>query len=96
MKYFTKEFPKADNSRSLSKAQQQAIYRKFVRNSEAYKKQLRKLEGRISRQAWNFFCLGFGRWGLTMHAFYPSPQATDWTIHVMEGCRSNSTGKRQE
>jgi hypothetical protein len=64
MKYFTKEFPKADNSRSLSNLQQAAIHRKFLRNCKAYRKQLTKLEGRISQEAWNFIYFGFGRWGL--------------------------------
>jgi len=64
MKYFTKEFPKADNSSSLSKRQQEAIHRKFLRNSKAYQKQLSRLEGRVSKAAWNFFYFGFGRWGL--------------------------------
>jgi len=64
MKYFTKEFPKADNNRSLSKAQQRAVHRRFLKRCQAYEKQLRKLEGRVSSQAWKFFCLGLGRWGL--------------------------------
>ena len=41
-----------------------ALHKGFKRNIKAYQKQLAKLEGRVSRQAWNFFALGFGRWGL--------------------------------
>ncbi len=64
MKYFTKEFSKADNDPSLSKAQREAVHRKFLKSCEAYSRQLEKLRPRLSRQAWNFFCLGFGQWGL--------------------------------
>jgi hypothetical protein len=64
MEYFAKEFAKADNDPSLSKAQDAAIHRKFFRASKAYSKQLQKLRPRLSKQAWNFFYLGFGRWGL--------------------------------
>jgi hypothetical protein len=64
MKYFTKEFPKADNDPSLSKAQQESVHRKFLRNCRAYSKQLEKLRPRLSKQAWNFFYFGFARWGL--------------------------------
>ena len=64
MKYFTKESYRASNSRALTKAQRQVIDRRFLRNCKAYSKQLEKLRGRISRQAWNFFYFGFGRWGL--------------------------------
>lgn len=48
MKYFSKK----------------TLDRGFKRNLGAYQKQLAKLEGRVSRLAWNFFALGFGRWGL--------------------------------
>jgi hypothetical protein len=64
VRYFTKELAKADGSQSLSKAQQAAISRKFLRNLKAYHKQLEKLRPRLSKQAWNFFYFGFGRWGL--------------------------------
>ena len=64
MKYFTKEFIKADDESSLSKARRQAIDRKFDRNCKAYRRQLARLESRISKQAWNFFYFGFARWGL--------------------------------
>lgn len=64
MKYFTKEFPKADNDPSLSKARCEAIHRNFLRACDAYRKQLKKLRPRLSRQAWNFFYFGFARWGL--------------------------------
>jgi hypothetical protein len=64
MKYFTKEFIKADNDSSLTKAQSQKIDKKFNRNCKAYRRQLGRLESRISKQAWNFFYFGFGRWGL--------------------------------
>src|SRR5213595_3673367 len=64
MKYFTKEFIKADDKSALSKARRQAIDRKFDRNCKAYRRQLARLESRISKQAWNFFYSGFARWGL--------------------------------
>jgi hypothetical protein len=64
MKYFTKEFVKADNDSSLTKAQSHTVSSKFERMCRAYRRQLAKLEPRISKQAWNFFYLGFGRWGL--------------------------------
>ena len=38
--------------------------RKFLQNCKAYSKQLEKLRPRVSEQAWNFFYLGFARWGL--------------------------------
>ena len=41
-----------------------ALGEKFEKTVRAYQKQLAKLEGRVSRQAWNFFALGFGGWGL--------------------------------
>jgi hypothetical protein len=43
---------------------QKARDRGLERTIRAYQKQLDKLEGRVSRQAWNFFALGFGGWGL--------------------------------
>src|SRR5882757_6974523 len=43
---------------------QKALDRGFKRPFRAYQKQLAKLEGRVSRQAWNFFAFGFRRWGL--------------------------------
>jgi hypothetical protein len=43
---------------------QKTLKRGFKRNFRAYQKQLAKLEGRVSRQAWNFFAFGFGGWGL--------------------------------
>ena len=43
---------------------QKALDRGFKRNFGAYQKQLAKLEGRVSRQAWNFFAFGFRGWGL--------------------------------
>jgi hypothetical protein len=43
---------------------QKARDRGFERTCRAYHKQLDKLEGRVWRQAWNFFALGFGGWGL--------------------------------
>ena len=64
MRYFAEESPKARKGRSLSKAQQQAINRNFSRRWRAYRKQLERIQGRMSQQAWNFFYLGFGRWGL--------------------------------
>jgi hypothetical protein len=64
MKYFTKEFPKADNNPSLRKSLRDAIDNKFLENCKAYRKQLSKLAGRISQAAWNFFYFGFGGWGL--------------------------------
>ena len=64
MKYFTKEIAKADNDPSLSKSQQAAIDRQFIRNVNAYRHQLEKLRPRLSNQAWRFFYRGFGRWGL--------------------------------
>jgi hypothetical protein len=48
MKYFTRK----------------ALNESFKKTVGAYQKQLAKLEGRISRQAWNFFAFGFGGWGL--------------------------------
>jgi hypothetical protein len=41
-----------------------ALNENFKKTVSAYQKQLAKLEGRISRQAWNFFAFGFGGWGL--------------------------------
>jgi hypothetical protein len=64
MKYFAKEAIRADNDSSLTPSQQKANHRKFNRNCKAYNKQLLKLESRISKQAFNFFYLGFTRWGL--------------------------------
>jgi hypothetical protein len=64
MKYFTQEGPKGEHGASLTRAQEKARNRKFLRNYKAYRKQLARLEGRISRQAWNFFAFGFGGWGL--------------------------------
>ncbi len=43
---------------------QKALDRGFTRTCRAYQRQLAKLEGRVSRQAWNFFALGFRGWGL--------------------------------
>jgi hypothetical protein len=43
---------------------QKALDRGFTRTFRAYQRQLAKLEGRVSRQAWNFFALGFRGWGL--------------------------------
>jgi hypothetical protein len=48
MKYFTRKALSENSKKTVS----------------AYQKQLDKLEGRISRQAWNFFAFGFGGWGL--------------------------------
>jgi hypothetical protein len=48
MKYFTRK----------------ALNENFEKTVSAYQKQLAKLEGRISRQAWNFFAFGFRGWGL--------------------------------
>ena len=64
MKYFTRELLSASDDSSLTKVQRAAISRRFDRTCEAYRRQLSKLKPRISKQAWNFFCLGFGRWGL--------------------------------
>ena len=36
----------------------------FEKTCSAYHKQLAQLEGRVSRQAWNFFAFGFRQWGL--------------------------------
>jgi hypothetical protein len=96
MKYFTKEFPKADNSSSLSKRQQEAIHRKFLRNSKAYQKQLSKLEGRVSQAAWNFFYFGFGRWGLHDAHLYPSPPVMGWNFLLTEANRFDTTRKRRK
>jgi len=43
---------------------QKVLDQGFKRNFRAYQKQLAKLEGRVSRQAWNFFAFGFRGWGL--------------------------------
>jgi hypothetical protein len=43
---------------------QKVLDRGFKRNFSAYQKQLAKLQGRVSRQAWNFFAFGFRGWGL--------------------------------
>jgi len=43
---------------------QKAFDRGFKKNFSAYQKQLAKLQGRVSRQAWNFFAFGFRGWGL--------------------------------
>jgi len=43
---------------------QNALDRGFETSFKAYQKQLAKLEGRVSRQAWNFFAFGFRGWGL--------------------------------
>jgi hypothetical protein len=48
MKYFTRK----------------ALNENFEKTLSAYQKQLTKLEGRISRPAWNFFAFGFRGWGL--------------------------------
>lgn len=64
MKYFTKDLIKAENDPRLTKAEQLALNRRFSSNCRVYQRQLGKLKGRISKQAWNFFYLGFGRWGL--------------------------------
>jgi hypothetical protein len=64
MKYFAHESSEGTQRTSLSGAQQKALDRRFERSVRAYQKQLAKLEGRISRQAWNFFAFGFGGWGL--------------------------------
>jgi hypothetical protein len=64
MRYFTKEFIKADNDSSLSRTKHDEVGRKFERNCRAYRKQLAKLRPRVSKQAWIFFYFGFGRWGL--------------------------------
>jgi hypothetical protein len=64
MKYFSQEDSTGREYSSLSAAQRKALDRKFSRNFEAYHKQLDKLRGRISRQAWRFFALGFGDLGL--------------------------------
>jgi hypothetical protein len=54
MKYF-----KRKDNRGC-KAQQKAL----ERNCRAYQKQLARLQGRVSQQAWNFFAFGFAGWGL--------------------------------
>jgi hypothetical protein len=41
-----------------------ALNENFKKTVGTYQKQLAKLEGRISRQAWNFFAFGFRGWGL--------------------------------
>lgn len=64
MKYFTQGDSEGKDWASLNKAQREALDRKLLRNHKAYQKQLNKLQGRISRQAWNFFAFGFGGWGL--------------------------------
>lgn len=64
MKYFAHESSEGTQRTSLSGAQRKALDRRFERSLKAYEKQLAKLEGRISRQAWNFFAFGFGGWGL--------------------------------
>lgn len=64
MKYFPKEFLKADNNSSLSKRKRRELDRKFKLNSAAYKRQLEKLQPRLSKQAWDFFWYGFGETGL--------------------------------
>jgi hypothetical protein len=53
---------------------QKALNESFKKTLSAYHKQLAKLQGRISRQAWNFFAFGFRGWGLhdaLMPAFWP-------------------------
>ncbi len=64
MKYFAHESSEGTQRTSLSGAQRKALDQRFERSAKAYQKQLAKLEGRISRQAWNFFAFGFGGWGL--------------------------------
>lgn len=64
MKYFVEKSSRTVKSRPSSGLQVDAINRKWLRDWTAYKKQLEKLEGRVSRQAWNFFYFGFGRWSL--------------------------------
>lgn len=64
MKYFPKESLKSDNDSSLSKRERRDIDRKFKLNYEAYRRQLRKLQPRLSKQAWDFFWYGFGESGL--------------------------------
>ena len=61
MKYFKKE---ANSDRKGSVSLNNAHRKAFARNFRAYQKQLVRLQGRISRQAWNFFALGFGGWSL--------------------------------
>jgi hypothetical protein len=60
MKYFTEVDSQGNGRASLRVAQGKESERKF----KAYQKQLTKLQGRISQQAWNFFAFGFGGWGL--------------------------------
>ena|ERR1700691_3452353 len=64
MKYFIKELLNAKHNEPITKGQWHADRRKFQRTCNAYQKQLRKLKGRVSRQARNFFYFGFARWGL--------------------------------
>lgn len=59
---------------------------KWARDFRAYHKQLDKLQGRISRQAWNFFALGFGGWGLH-DATLLSLSVGDGLDHPLDGSR---------
>jgi hypothetical protein len=65
---------------------QTAHDRGFKRNFRAYQKQLAKLEGRISRQAWNLFVFGFGGWGLH-DADLLSFTVGDGLDHLIDGSR---------
>jgi len=96
MKYFTQEDSEPSASASLSKARRKVLDRKFSRNWKAYQKQLKKLEGRIPRKAWNFFYFGFGGWGLH-DALLIDFSAGDGLDHVANGSRPfNENGQQTQ
>lgn len=55
MKYFPKEFHKADNNPRLSRKTVRRIDKAYLRNLKAYYHALQKLSGRLPVSAWRFF-----------------------------------------
>ncbi|MGA3176075.1 MAG: hypothetical protein ABSE19_01880 [Candidatus Acidiferrum sp.] len=94
MKYFTQEDSEGKNSASLSKMQGSVLDRKFLRNYKAYQKQLAKLAGRISRQAWNFFAFGVRGWGLH-DACLLAFAVGDGLDHPVDGSRPFNLNKQK-
>src|SRR5260370_34148427 len=65
MKYFTNELVAAAND-WIEQTEQRRLdaERQFLETVKQYHRSLQDLKLRISRQAWNFFENGYGRWGL--------------------------------
>jgi len=67
---------------------------KWARDFRAYHKELDRLQGRISRQAWNFFATGFGGRGLH-DATLLSLSVGDGLDHPLDGSKPFNFNKEK-